>query len=117
MSSTINGIYAAYLSGKIGAGFALLWFKDGQIGGADASGVIFDGGYTKNGNNDYQVDLQVKTPANIRLLQGGLSGPEGISYNLNFELPTNFYLSDFVRIETPPGPINAKFLKIRSIND
>jgi hypothetical protein len=118
MSTTIiNGFYAVYLSAKTGQGFAMLLLRNGQIVGADASGVLIDGRYTESAANDYMAKCTVKTPANTQFLQGGFSGPQGESYDLDLPLPNDFLSRDFVRIETPRGPINAKFVKVRSLDE
>jgi hypothetical protein len=72
MPTPIDGICAAYLSGKVGAGFAMLVLKRGTIAGADALGVLFDGRYEADESGDIDVSLIVKYPANIQLIQGGL---------------------------------------------
>lgn len=117
MSTTTNGFYAVNLSSRNGQGFAMVILRNGQIIGADATGVILDGNYAHDPDNGYQMTLIVKTPPNIPLLQGGLSGPQGETQNLNFPLPIDFASRDFVRIDAPRGPINAKFVKLRDLND
>jgi hypothetical protein len=116
-TTVINGFYAVYLSTKIGQGFAMLLLRNGQIVGADASGVLLDGKYIESETNGYIAKVTVNTPANIQLMQGGFAGPQGESYDLDIPLPNDFLLRDFVRIETPRGPINAKFVKVRSLDE
>jgi hypothetical protein len=117
MNANINGFYAVYLSGKTGQGFAMLILRNGQIVGADASGVTLDGQYIYGTDDGYVAKLTVKTPANVQLLQGGLTGPRGTTYDLNIPLPLDFTSRDFVRIETPLGPVNARFVRVRSLDE
>jgi hypothetical protein len=118
MNSPIDGIYAAYLSGQMGNGFGLLLFRKGHISGADAMGVVFDGGYVEEGqSNSLSVTLDIKTPPNTVFLQGGVSGPQGETQKLQFQLPSDFAQKDFTRIETQRGPVNARLIKLRSLDE
>lgn len=113
MPAHIDGFYAAYLTAAGGQGFALLECTKGRIVGADASGVVFDGEYTAAGDDAFRVTLEVKTPPNIGLIQGGNSGPGGEITHQQFTLPSDFYKRDFVRLDLGRGPVNAKFVRIR----
>jgi hypothetical protein len=117
MNISINGFYAAYLSGVVGQGFALLIFRNGRIVGADALGVLYDGNYSTEHEASYRVKLNIKFPANIPLIQGGVTGPQGDSYELTFQMPHDFLLREFIRIEDKRGPINARLVKLGDLDD
>jgi hypothetical protein len=117
MNNQIDGIYAAYLAGAMANGFGLLLFRNGRIAGADASGVIFDGSYIEDNGSSLSIALNVKSPPNIPLIQGGISGPQGDIYELKIHLPLNFAEKDFTRVETPRGPVNARLTKLRSLDE
>lgn len=116
MNEHIDGIYAAYLSGKAGSGFAMLLFKDGKIAGADALGITFDGSFEVESNRETVLRVSVKSPPNVPLIQGGMTGPEGDAYEMLARLPANFASEEFVRIETRYGPLNARLTKLRDLN-
>jgi hypothetical protein len=116
MNVSINGFYAAYLTGAEGQGFALLVFRNGRLVGADARGVIFDGNYTADQGASHRVKLRVKLPANIHLIQGGTTGPQGETYELTFELPSDFLAQGFIRIEGKHGPVNTKFVRLGDLD-
>lgn len=69
MSASINGFYAAYLSGTAGQGFAMIVFKNGTIVGVDALGSKYDGTYIDTGNA-ISAKLKVSLPPNTLLIQG-----------------------------------------------
>ncbi|HXT09834.1 MAG TPA: hypothetical protein VN715_23250 [Roseiarcus sp.] len=117
MTDALNGFYAAYLSGKAGQGFAMLVFRNGKIVGAGPLGESFDGQYTDAGGDMLTVSVTTKAPANVALIQGGMTGPDGEIYTSNFQIPNNFSSQNFIRIETHRGPINVKLVKIRNLND
>jgi hypothetical protein len=114
---SVDGIYAVYLTGLEGPGFALIYLGNGKIVGADAGGVALDGRYTMTNDKSYAAEITVKTPPNMTFLQGGFSGPGGEVFDINFILPGDFYSIDYVRIETPRGPINAKFARLRGLDE
>jgi hypothetical protein len=117
MSASIDGFYAVYLSGKLGQGFAMLVFRGGRIVGADASGFMFDGQYSEPVDNILSVRLSVKAPPNQSLIQGGTTGPQGEQSQLIFEMPRDFSSREFVRIETQRGPVNAKLVRLRGLDE
>jgi hypothetical protein len=116
MTASVNGFYAVYLSGKQGQGFALIAFKDGRIAGADASGTVYDGQYTEQGDDNLSVTVLIKYPPNIPLVQGGTTGPQGEERQLSFQMPKNFSDQKFIRVETQDGPVNARLVKLRGID-
>ena len=67
LNTSMNGFYAAYLTGTVGQGFAMLVFKDGTIVGVDSGGVKYDGTYTETGNG-LAVKLNVSTMPNMPLI-------------------------------------------------
>ena len=117
MSAQLDGFYAAYLSAKGGQGFALLIFREGIIVGVDVAGVSFDGTYSEAADGAVSVFLSVKTPPNVALIQGGTSGPEGLETQLSFQIPLDFTSQPFVRIEGPRGPVNARLVRLRGLNE
>jgi hypothetical protein len=116
MNTSINGFYAAYLTGSASQGFAMLVFRNGTIVGVDAAGVKFDGTYSDTGSG-FAVRLNVSIPPNTSFVQGVTSGPQGDSSELEFLLPVDFLAQSFLRINAKHGPLNAKLAKLRELND
>jgi DNA invertase Pin-like site-specific DNA recombinase len=115
MTTAVEGFYSAYITGKEGQGFAIIIFMARSIIGADAGGFLFDGQYAED-DDGTSVSLAIKAPANAPRVQGGLTGPQGEETHLNFRLPPNFTCREFIRIETPRGPVNVRFVKLRSMS-
>ncbi len=116
MSASINGFYAAYLTGSASQGFAMLVFRNGTIVGVDVAGARFDGTYGDNGNG-FSIKLTVSLPPNTLLIQGATTGPETETSQLDFQLPADFLSQPFIRIDARHGPVNAKLTKLRDLHD
>lgn len=117
MTETLDGFYAGYLSGKAAEGFAMFVFRKGKIIGAGPLGDVFDGDYQDVGGNMLAVTIKTRVPPNIALIQGGTTGSEGETDDFAFTVPQNFSSRDFIRIETKRGPINAKLVRLRGMDD
>jgi hypothetical protein len=115
MKASLDGFYAAYLTGSAGQGFAMLVFRRGTIIGIDVAGVKYDGTY-EDFENGFKVRLKVSTPPNTPLLQGVTTGPENETSELEFLLPLNFTSEPFIRIDARHGPVNARLTKLRELN-
>ena len=116
MNKSINGFYAAYLTGTASQGFAMLVFRNGTIVGVDVAGVKYDGTY-KDAGNGFAVKIDVSIPPNTLLVQGVSTGSQGDRSELAFQLPYDFLAQPFVRIDAKHGPVNAKLTKLRDLND
>ena len=113
----IDGFYAAYMTGETGQGFGLFVFQDGVIVGADPLGVKFDGSYeTSESTESVSVLIQVDVPPNGTVIQGASSGPSGMRYAVRVVLQENSLNEDWIRIQTPIGPVNLRLKKIRNLN-
>jgi hypothetical protein len=116
MNSSIDGFYAAYLTGSAGQGFAMLVFRNGTIAGADALGAKYDGVYNEAAGG-FAVKLKVSLPPNMFLVQGVSTGPEADDSELDFQLPVDFLSQPFIRVSAKHGPVNVKVVKLRELND
>lgn len=114
--TTIDGFYAAYLTGASGQGFAILVLRKGTIVGADAFGVQYDGTY-KDIDNGYAVKLSFSIPPNTSLIQGVSTGAQIETSEIELQLPADFLAQPFIRFDEKHGPVNAKLVKLRDLND
>jgi hypothetical protein len=112
--SKIDGIYAAYFTGAVGSSIGIFLFKEGIIAGADAGGGKYDG-YFNQTEDDQHIEgiVQFMLPIGNQPITGAIAEAEPISIEVSLKLPTEINRNDVHRIETPLGPINAKFEKIR----
>ncbi len=111
---TIDGFYVAYFTGAAGNSYGMFVFREGVVTGADAGGGRYDGEYqlSKDGT---KVEGKIKffLTAGNASITGAQAGSEPISIEVPIQLPVEIDRADVYRIETPIGPINAKFDKVR----
>lgn len=112
--NSIDGFYIAYFTGVIGTSIGIFVFKEGIVVGADAGGGRYNGVF--NISEDAQsiigtIDLTI--PIGMNSITGVSATTEPIAMSVPFELPTQFNRHDVFKIQTPAGPINAKFEKMR----
>lgn len=110
-----EGFYAVFFAGSSGEGYGVFIFRSGRILGADPLGVTFDGQYAIEEDGQIGVQVHVSVPADGQVVQGVTSGPSGIEYDISMMLPADFAESQFVRVETPLGPVNARFKWLRTV--
>lgn len=108
----MNGIYAAYFSGAIGNSFALLIFKDGQVSGADAGFGRYDGQYSVLGNRA-EGQIIFHLPPNSSAITGVSTGDQPLDLSMAISLSLPIEDVEYHEIQTPFGPVNARFEKIR----
>ncbi|NMJ43460.1 hypothetical protein GWK16_19590 [Roseomonas sp. JC162] len=109
-----DGFYAGYFTSKVGQGFSLLLLTNGILAGVDVAGVTYDGSFQYDPvDGGYPFDVIIRAPANIHLVQGRETGPEGLTYGAKFSLPVDFLSRSYVTIPTAQGPVNARLVKLR----
>jgi hypothetical protein len=110
-----RALYAAYLSGAAGKSLALFYIGDGVIAGVDVGGVVYDGHATYETDGSLQGAVSFTAPAGTPLITG-ISGPTSPTVvSIPLSLPEGFADGRVTRIETPMGPLNARFEKIRDL--
>ena len=110
-----RALYAAYLSGASGKSLALFYIGDGVIAGVDVGGITYDGHATYEADGSLQGVVSFTAPAGTPLITG-ISGPTNPTVvSIPISLPAGFADGGFTRIETPLGPLNARFEKIRDL--
>jgi hypothetical protein len=117
MAANIDGFYVVYFTSKSGCGAALIAMRRGRVVGADPMGVRFDGTYQKDKDDvGYDVTVGVDAPAGIELVQGHVSGPTGSRYEIRFGFRDRPDSAPYIRMETPLGPLNVRFVKLRGMD-
>jgi hypothetical protein len=106
----IDGIYTAYLTGTSGQGMAMFVFKDGQIAGADMSGLTFTGRFKTSGGR-VVGHLSYVMPAGAISITGISFEKASDKIEVPIDLPEELDPVETYRVNTPIGPINAKFVK------
>jgi hypothetical protein len=114
MESKVDGFYVGYMTGVAGNGLVLFTFLNDIIVGVDAEGVRFDGSYsTRADGNGHDVSVTIFAPPGGSLIQGVPTGPMGLTYKVDTVLPLDLEKDDFIKVQTPFGPVNMKLKKLR----
>ena len=113
----MDGIYVGYIAGRAGNNVVLLMIRNERLVGADVGGMKYDGEVHPKGDGPgFSCRVSYTIPPGTPLITG--PGPVGAptDVTLNFDLPANFAEGPVVRIDTPMGPLNAKFSKLRDLD-
>jgi hypothetical protein len=113
-NQSIDGFYVAYNTGESGSGLIVIVFQNAIATGADPFGVTYDGNYQFQ-NDHFYFHIKVSVPPNQGTVQGVSAGPTGLEYDIEFMLPLNFEELPFIAIQTPLGPVNVRFKKLREL--
>jgi len=111
----MNGIYAMYFTGITGAGHGVIMIKDGIIAGADAGGGIYDGRFSILGDGTLEGNARLTIPAGGRLVTGAAAGSEPMVFEIPLKLPANLGEGQALPMQTPTGPINIIFKRLRDV--
>jgi hypothetical protein len=112
--SKMDGFYIAYFTGVAGNSFAMFVFKEQVIAGADAGGGTYDGDFDVTPDGAHiEGKVRFALPVGQASITGAATSAEPLKIEVPLRLPTDFNATDVHRIETPIGPINARFEKVR----
>ena len=104
-----------YYTGAAGHGHSVFVMKDGLIIGADAVGGMLDGTYEDIGDGNLDVSVTLKVPAGAALVTGVIAAREPLKQQIAAKLPVDFSNGSPIGIQTPTGPINVVFKRLRDI--
>jgi hypothetical protein len=107
--SKIDGIYTAYLTGIAGQGMAMFVFRSGKIAGADISGLTFAGSYSVV-KSRIKGQISFTMSAQSLSITGASFDESSSPIQVPIDLPVDIDTSETYRINTPIGPVNAKFV-------
>ena len=108
-------IYTAYLTGIAGNSVGIFLIGDGIIVGADIGGLTYDGNFSVSSDGSLEGVVQFSVPAGGQLISG-LKATEDQTITTPVKLPRGFDDGRAVtRIDTPAGPVNARFDFIREV--
>lgn len=110
-----KSLYVAYFSGIAGQSLGLFYIGDGLLVGIDAGTVQYDGSYATEADGTMRGMVEYVLPAGTASITGAPSGAIPARASVNLTLPPNFADGQVITIETPLGPVNARFEKIKDI--
>ncbi len=111
----MDGIYAIYFTGVMGTGHGVVLIKSGIITGADAAGGLYDGEFKELGNRTAEGRVRVKLPPGGQLVTGATAGSEPMIFEIPLNLPMNLGNGLPLSMQTPTGPINIIFKRLRDV--
>jgi hypothetical protein len=89
---------------------AMFVFKDGKISGADMSGLTFSGTF-KSSNGRIVGSISYTMPAGSVSITGTNFEKASGKLDVPIDFPETLDPSETYRVNTPIGPVNAKFIK------
>lgn len=111
----MEGFYAMYYTGISGFGHAVFILNDGIICGADATGGILDGSYSISETGTIKFDVELTVPAGTTLVTGQTASAESLKQKIHATLSDSFSNGQPVPIQTPMGPVNVIFKRLRGL--
>jgi hypothetical protein len=113
----MDGFFATYVTGRAGVSMLLLAMRGGRIVGADVGGIKYDGEIApKTDGTGFVGRLTFTVPPGRSLITGLEPAATSRDIAIDFELPSNFADGPIIGIQTPTGPLNARFVKLRDID-
>jgi hypothetical protein len=101
--------------GRKGLGLGLLLLKNGVIAGADAAGATYDGTYTELDDGTAEGSVTMTVPPGVQLVTGATAATEPIVHEIPLRLPANLGGGNALPLQTPTGPINIIFKRLRDV--
>jgi hypothetical protein len=114
----IDGFFRIAFTGAAGSGFGVLVFRQGSVAGADVGGATYDGTYSENpATGEINFKVNMAAPAGIAPVQTGVALTAPMDVPIAATLKSNDITSQkTVLLQTPLGPVNVIFSKIRDIH-
>lgn len=104
-----------YFTGASGSGHAVFVMKNGVIVGADAVGAVLDGTYRDVGDGNLDVSVTLTVSAGTSLVTGAIAGRNPMAQQITTILPANLGNVRPIGVQTPTGPVNVVFRRLRDI--
>jgi len=110
-----KALYAAYFTGLAGQSMGLFYIGDGVIAGIDVATMQYDGIYSTALDGSLDGTVNYILPAGVPLITGMPAGNVATPIAVKLSLPAHFDDGRVVTIETPTGPVNARFEKVKEL--
>lgn len=112
----MDGFYVAYMTGHAGTSMLMLVIQHGIIVGADIGGLAYDGTIRDKGDGSgFRCSVVYNVPPSTELITGAAQSAEFQRIPIQFDIPRDFASGQILQIETPLGPVNARFRKLRDL--
>ena len=104
-----------YFTGSAGSGHAVFVMKDGIVAGADTVGGVLDGTYKSASEGYLDVTVTLTVPPGAWLVTGAVAGDQPMPQEIKARLPENLGGGNPVTVQTPTGPVNVIFKRLRDL--
>ncbi len=111
-----KALYVAYFTGVAGQSIGLFYIGDGVIAGIDVGGMQYDGTYSTAADGSLDGTVNYILPAGIASITGAPAGAMPMRVAVRLNLPSDFDSGRTIAIETPTGPVNAHFEKMKELS-
>lgn len=109
-----DGFYSIYYTGAYGVGMGVLAAKDGVLVGADIGGATYEGQIQSNANTGMETGvIRMTVPAGLPLVTGAQVSGQPYSMEIPISVPATSIAQGPVTLQTPTGPVNVIFKRIR----
>lgn len=110
-----RAIYAAYFTSFAGQSVGLFYIGDGVLAGIDVGTMKYDGVYKVLPDGAMEGVVEYVIPPGVSLITGAPPSASPTKFKLQLTLPPGFDDGRTVTIQTPAGPINAIFEKVKEL--
>ena len=110
-----KALYVAYFTGVAGQSVGLFYIGDGVIAGIDVGGMQYDGTFSTAADGSLDGAVNYVLPAGIASITGAPVGAIPMPVAVKLNLPPDFYSGHTITIETPTGPVNARFERMKEL--
>ena len=111
----MDQLMTIFVSGPTGNSVVFGVLAGDRFRGADLNGSTLDGTLHRDAAG-VVLDLDVTVPSGIVAVQGVEAPPDGLRYSIHETLPLDYADRDYVRLDTPYGPVNARFQVLRTVD-
>jgi hypothetical protein len=111
-----KALYVAYFTGVAGQSIGLFYIGDGVIAGIDVGGMQYDGRYSIGADGSLDGTVNYVLPTGIASITGAPAGAMPMQVATKLTLPPDFAGGRTITIETPTGPVNARFEKMKELS-
>jgi hypothetical protein len=110
-----KALYVAYFTGVAGQSIGLFYIGDGLLVGVDVATMQYHGSYKTKRDGSMEGVVEYVLPAGTSLITGAPAGVAPTRVSVKLTLPAGFDDGRVITIETPLGPVNAKFERVKDI--
>jgi hypothetical protein len=109
----IDGFYSMSYTGAAGSGFGLIVLFRNLIAGSDVAGATYDGTFENEGAEYFNIRVKMKAPVGAWLVQTGVQLTSPLELPIGLTVKADFASGEPILAETPLGPVNVAFRKLR----